>query len=126
MEIGNLCKIRSISREIAAFEQQFEEQFGVCFNEGVMLCELQMCENKTSGELAECLGLTLSNTSKVIAQIEKKGLVERAHCKDDKRVMRCRLTKKGREKIEEVQKRGLELSPMLDSLLKNSNVKLCK
>lgn len=126
MVICNLCRIREISRDIAAFELEFEKRFDICFNEGVMLCELQQCETKTSGELADCLGLTLSNTSKVIAQIEKKGLVKRSPCKSDKRVMRCRLTPKGKEKIEEIQSRGLDFSPPLKRLLEMSyDIDIC-
>ena len=61
-----LCKIRDVQRSIIAFEQRFVKRHGICLNEGMLLCSLHQSERLSSGELGELLGLTPSNTSKVI------------------------------------------------------------
>jgi DNA-binding MarR family transcriptional regulator len=71
-----LCRIRDIYRSIATFEADFEGKYDICLNEGMLLCSLN--GNKySSSELAELLGLTNSNMSKVIKSVEQKGLVKR-------------------------------------------------
>jgi DNA-binding MarR family transcriptional regulator len=92
-----LCKIRDLQRAVNQFEASFERLYGVCLNEGMALCSLSRAGRLSSGELGELLGLTLSNTSKVINSVERKGLVERAVGAEDKRRMFFVLTPRGRE-----------------------------
>jgi DNA-binding MarR family transcriptional regulator len=92
-----LCKIRDLQRAVGQFEANFEKLYGLCLNEGMALCSLARAGRLSSGELGELLGLTLSNTSKVISSIENKGLVEREMGTTDKRRMFFILTPKGRE-----------------------------
>ncbi|MDO5571875.1 MAG: winged helix DNA-binding protein [Bacteroidales bacterium] len=91
----NLCKLRDLQRAIARFEISFEKEYGICFNEGMLLCSLAKNEKLSSGELSEILGLTCSNTSKVIASVEKKYLIHRVMGLEDKRQMYFSLTDKG-------------------------------
>ncbi len=114
-----LCRIRDIQRSVIAFEQQFEKQYGISLNEGMLLCSLIKQEQLTSGELGELLGLTSSNMSKVIASAEKKELIERFICKEDKRQMRFSLTDKGRKLIEDIHCGSVETPALLDSIITN-------
>ena len=64
--------IRDIQRSVMNFESAFEKSYGICLNEGMALCSLKNVSKLSAGELGELLGLTPSNTSKVIASLEKK------------------------------------------------------
>lgn len=72
-----LCKIRDLYRAIAEFETRFEKAHHLCLNEGMLLCCLSRKKRLSSGEIAEQLGLSNSNTSKVIRSVEDKGYIER-------------------------------------------------
>lgn len=101
-QVKTLCQIRDIYRAIAEFEIDFQHNFDMCLNEGMLLCSLNI--NKySSSEIAEVLGLSNSNTSKVIKSVEKKGLVKRMVGKDDKRQMYFVLTDTGRKKLEAIK-----------------------
>ena len=71
-----LCKIRDLYRAIAEFEIRFEKVHHLCLNEGMLLCCLSKKKRLSSGEIAELLGLTNSNTSNVIRSVEDKGYVD--------------------------------------------------
>lgn len=92
-----LCRIRDIYRLINDFESQFQAKYGIGLNEGMLLCTISKLEECSSGKIAEMLGLTFSNTSKVIISAEKKGLIERIVGKKDKRQMLFRLTNEGQK-----------------------------
>lgn len=114
-----LCKIRDIQRAIIAFEQQFVDRYNICLNEGMALCSISKSESKklTSGEISELLGLTLSNTSKVIAAIEKKELVERALGTMDKRQMFFSLTPKGTKLLSSIKCEEMDIPEMIQPLI---------
>jgi DNA-binding MarR family transcriptional regulator len=86
-------------------------------NEGMLLCTLSKSEQSSSGEIAACLGLTCSNTSKIIASAEKKGFIQRALGDNDKRQMYFRLTEKGREQLLYISKFELELPELLKAAI---------
>ena len=75
-----LCKIRDLYRAIAEFETRFEKAHHLCLNEGMLLCCLSRKKRLSSGEIAEQLGLSNSNTSKVIRSVEDKGYIEWPVC----------------------------------------------
>ena len=91
----SICVMREIYRALSDFEQDFEKIHGVGLNEAMVLCCL---ENGTfsSGEIAGNTGMTCSHTSKMIASVERKGLVERILGEQDKRQMYFCLTEKGK------------------------------
>lgn len=91
-----LCRIRDIYRAIAEFEVKFMQEFDLSLNEGMLLCTLLNTPKRTSSEIAEALGLSASNTSKVIRSVEDKKLITRLVGKTDKRQMHFALTP-GRE-----------------------------
>lgn len=92
-----ITKIRAIYRGIAAFEADLQKHLGLNINEAMLLCLVADHENISSGELAEEMALTPSNTSKVIAALERMALIRRHTCKEDKRCMKFAITKKGAE-----------------------------
>lgn len=112
-----LCRIRDIYRSIIEYEGRFEKVHGLCLNEGMLLCSLNKSEKLTSGEIAERLGLTCSNTSKVIRSVENKGLIKRVIGKNDKRQMYFKLSSKGEEKLHAISCVQPELPEVLLSFL---------
>ncbi|MDR2126295.1 MAG: MarR family transcriptional regulator [Prevotellaceae bacterium] len=108
-----LCRIRDIYRAIVEFENMFQRRYGLGLNEGMLLCTLSKSGTCTSGEVASFLGLACSNTSKVIASAEKKGLIQRTLGNNDKRQMYFRLTEKGKAQLSVIKENDLELPALL-------------
>lgn len=113
----NLCKIRDVYRAIAEFESQFVQQYNLSLNEGMLLCGLLDKPRLTSGEIAEALGLTCSNTSKLIRSVEEKKLVARIVGKVDKRQMYFSLTTEGKERITKIINSNYELPAILQQVV---------
>ena len=86
-----LCKIRDIYRAIAEFEVQFMQLYDLSLNEGMLLCTLLNRPKLTSSEIAEALGLSASNTSKVIRSVEDKKLITRLIGRNVTGVQTCAL-----------------------------------
>lgn len=95
-----LCRIRDIYRAISAFEVELQRVAGLNINEAMLLCVLSEGDTLLSGEIAERLGLTRSNASKVIASVERNGLIRRQACPEDSRCQRFHITKKGTQALE--------------------------
>ncbi|MEG1574672.1 MAG: MarR family transcriptional regulator [Bacteroidales bacterium] len=114
MEI--LCKIRDIQRAVYQFELNFENQYGICLNEGMALCTLFSTKELSSGELGKLLGLSASNTSKVIRSIESKGLVERVIGSEDKRQMYFFISPKGCALLSEIKSAEIQLPLLIRQL----------
>lgn len=112
-----LCKIRNMYRSIAEFEIKFEKEFDICLNAGMLLCSLEEKKKLSSGEIAKDLGLTYSNTSKVIKSIEEKGLIKRKLGKDDKRQMYFTLTKEGEDKLNGIRISDIEIPAELMGII---------
>lgn len=100
---NTLCKIRDLYRAIAEFENSFAAAYGISLNEGMLLCTLLDNGRMTSSELADALGLSHSNASKVIRSAEEKGLITRQVGTRDKRLMNFMLTPAGQELITKVK-----------------------
>ncbi len=112
-----LCRIRDIYRAITEYESLFERTYGLCLNEGMLLCSLSKSDLLTSGEIAALLGLTTSNTSKVICSVEKKGLIRRMLGDKDKRQMYFSLTPEGKKRLQDVKCSELEVPELLKETL---------
>ena len=108
-----LCRIRELQRAVNRFEAALERSYGICLNEGMALCSLSKAGRLSCGELGEMLGLTPSNTSKVLRSAESKGLVLRELCCKDRRQMHYSLTAKGRELLASVNCREIEIPEIL-------------
>lgn len=108
-----LCKIRDIYRAIAEFEMQFTQRYDLSLNEGMLLCTLLNRPKLASSEIAEALGLSASNTSKVIRSVEDKKLVTRLIGKEDKRQMHFALTSEGKSRITDIKNAVFEMPDLL-------------
>ncbi len=51
------------------------------------------------GDLARMLGISLSSATNLVSRLEGKGLVQRDHDLDDRRVVTCELTDEGRRTV---------------------------
>ena len=102
-----LCKIRDVYRAIAEFEVQFTQMYDLSLNTPKL----------TSSEIAEALGLSASNTSKVIRSVEGKKLITRLIGKEDKRQMRFSLTTEGKNRISDIKNATFELSELLQQVV---------
>lgn len=112
MQTQKLCKIRDVYRAISEFEIDFQKKFGLCLNEGMLLCSLN--ENKySSSQIAEILGLTNSNASKVIKSVENKELIKRILGKEDKRQMYFVITPTGKQKLESIKCEDFSIPELL-------------
>src|SRR5574344_1420109 len=92
-----LCRIRDIYRMASAFDQTLRKQFGLNINEAMLLCLVSDKKYISSGEIAEEMGLTHSNASKVISSLEKQKLICRHACKEDLRCRKFSIAEKGQE-----------------------------
>lgn len=106
---NKLCKIRNVYRAIQLFEQDFEKTYHMSLNEGMLLCILAKKGTASSGYLANELGLTCSNTSKVIKSVEKKGWIARELGEQDKRQMYFSLSSQGEQLLRQIKCSGLEI-----------------
>ena len=116
-DMETLCKIRDVYRAIAEFEVQFTQMYDLSLNEGMLLCTLLNTPKLTSSEIAEALGLSASNTSKVIRSVEGKKLITRLIGKEDKRQMRFSLTTEGKNRISDIKNATFELSGLLQQVV---------
>lgn len=112
-----ICRLRDINRAIAELEHQFSQRFELNINEAMLLCTLKEKGELSSGAVAEALGLTASNASKVIVSAEKKNLISRNLCKEDKRQMFFSLTAFGREKMETLRNEQIDLPEILKAIV---------
>lgn len=107
--MDTLCKIRDLYHSIYLFELQLERIFNISLNEGMLLCTLKQRGNISSGDVAEALGLSCSNASKVIRSVEKKGLVSRGLGTADKRQMFFSLTDTGSSLLTKIKNSSIEI-----------------
>lgn len=84
-------------------EIQLQEQLGLKINEAMVLFQLSEKDGMLSGRIAEALGLSKSNASKVIVAMEKKGYLRRQTCKKDSRCQRFFLEPDGKKMIKKLQ-----------------------
>ncbi len=117
MGVESLCRIRDLYRAIAELEAEFVRRYTLSLNEGMLLCTLLHTVRMTAGELAKALGLSASNTSKIIRTVERKGYVKRFVGKEDKRQMYFSLTPEGRRCIEVLKVEMGGLPPLLQRVL---------
>ena len=116
-QISALCKIRDVYKAISEFEVDFQKLHDLGMNEGMLLCSLNT-QKYSSNELADKLGLSNSNTSKIIKSVEKKGLIERIIGEEDKRQMYFTLTNSGRKKMEQIKCSIFDIPELLRSVVK--------
>ena len=117
METHCICEIRKIYRAIGAFEAELEKLLGLNMNEAMLLCLLSEKKNLSAGDISTELGLTCSNASKVIASMEKSGLILRRASKADGRSMTFSLSKKGTALLDKVHCDNIHVPDDLQKLI---------
>lgn len=120
MDKSSICKIRDIYRAISTLETQFESKFALNINEALLLCTLNEHAGSSSGELAQSMGLSNSNMSKVIRSVETKGLISRTFDSHDKRSIRFALTVQGTQRLAEMNCNEIQLPELLVPLVANN------
>lgn len=113
----DLCKLRDVYKAIAEFENQFVQQYDLSLNEGMLLCALLDHPRLASGEIAESLGLSCSNTSKLIRSVEEKKLITRIVGKVDKRQMHFSLTAEGKDRITTIKNSTHKMPALLQRVV---------
>ena len=112
-----ILSIRDIYRAIAEFEVKFMQEFDLSLNEGMLLCTLLNTPKLTSSEIAEALGLSASNASKIIRSVEEKKLITRLVGKADKRQMHFALTPEGKNRITVIKNNTPEIPALLQEIV---------
>ncbi|WP_216216278.1 MarR family winged helix-turn-helix transcriptional regulator [Amycolatopsis aidingensis] len=85
----------------SALECRLQEEHGLGVNEFETLERLATCADKCrAADLTEAVHLSQSATSRLIARMEREGLVERAMCEADRRGIFVILTEVGRQRYE--------------------------
>jgi DNA-binding MarR family transcriptional regulator len=80
------------------------------FSQAMILQALMMQKESRMNDLARFLGLSKANASGLVDRLVKKGLIEREHGIEDRRVVLVRLTAKGHtvaRGLAKVQRQGL-------------------
>lgn len=113
--MNTLCILRDIYRSIRDFDENFQQKHNLCLNEAMLLCSLKGTK-MTSSQLANALGLTTSNMSKVIKSVENKRLVERILGEDDKRQMYFCLSQHGNEMLSVMRLEEKEMVSLLNRI----------
>lgn len=120
---NKLCLLRDIFRSIREFEIGFQENHDLCLNEGMALCTLKQGK-MSSSDLADRLGLSTSNMSKVIKSIEDKGFVERILGKEDKRQMYFVLSSQGSQKLKQLCAEEPHIDTVLESIYATKDLEI--
>lgn len=115
-----ICLIKDIYKAINAFEEQFDHAFGICINEGLVLCSLKG-KKLSSSEIAEQVGLKSSHVSKLIKSVEDKGYIARSIGWSDKRYMNFELTESGEELLKQIATNQIEIPEILQPIFKCKN-----
>ncbi|GHF08214.1 MarR family transcriptional regulator [Amycolatopsis deserti] len=85
-------------------ECRLQDRHGIGVSEFEALERLATCDTKCrSADLLDAVHLSQSATSRLVARLEKEGLVERAMCEQDRRGVFVSLTEAGRRRYEEAK-----------------------
>ena len=117
MDHNCICELRKIYKSLSVLESQMVKAFGLNLNETMLLCVLSEQDNPSANEISEQMSLSHSNASKVIASLEKKGLIRHKIRMEDKRSMRFDLTTEGKEQLEKVNCKGITLPACFQKLM---------
>ena len=108
--------MRELFRSLSLMESDLQQRHGMKFNEAMLLC----CIGEgvlSASEISRQTGLTPSNTSKVLRQLESKGWLRRSIAGDDHRQVLFKLTADGLGKLSHLQTDEMEVPELLRPLL---------
>lgn len=106
--------MRDLFQSLALLENGLMVTYGITLNEAMVMCSVGD-EAVLAGTIAERTGMTPSHVSKVICRVEKKGLMVRKVCENDRRSVCFTLTEEGRSRLKTIDNRGLDIPPLLTS-----------
>lgn len=92
--IGYLLR-RATTLTVAQLESAFAEA-DITFSQWVVLMQLRDGLAHTASDLARNIGHDTGALTRLIDQLEHRGLLKRSRCQDDRRVVRLHMTETGR------------------------------
>lgn len=90
-----LTALRQITQAIDIHSRALEKNYAITVPQLVVLRIIQRQEPISIGRVASKTSLSISTLTGIIARLEKKGLVSRSRCEEDKRRFLLRLTNEG-------------------------------
>jgi DNA-binding MarR family transcriptional regulator len=93
-----------LTRVTGALEEAHDRvlaPLGLTTRQGALLLSCELGEARTPAELARLYGLEASSITRMIERLERKGLLTRAHSRDDRRRVLLRVTPRGRRCLQE-------------------------
>jgi DNA-binding MarR family transcriptional regulator len=112
-----IARFLQIHRYLNKYSRTIASQFGISGRQLSALRCLTRKSQATIGELSDYLHITDSTTSEMVDGLETKGLVQRARCTKDNRVVRVSLTIDGESLVARAPLAGISLMRMrLESL----------
>ncbi len=89
-----LCALKGLLRAVSRLEESIRDGYGVTLTEALCLCSIGGgCA--AAGSLGDEVALSPSRLSRVLASLERKGLLERRRRTDDRRSWDLLLTEEG-------------------------------
>jgi DNA-binding MarR family transcriptional regulator len=94
--------MRSYHRLTCRLDRELETNHGISGSDFEVLQQLYASKDRSAkmNELAENVHLSQSALSRLVARLEKDGLIERCMCTEDRRAVFAQLTKAGAERYE--------------------------
>ncbi len=121
MNIHNIIKLAyAIKRE---FNQQLE-QFGLTFNQWLILKELNLKGSMPAQQLAQSLGSDKATMSQCLKALETKGFIARVSNPKDKRSKIIEIQESAREYCHQIRDIEQEFNSRLNINFKNEEVEL--
>lgn len=112
-----VARFLQIHRYLNKYSKTIVSQFGISGRQLSALRYLARKDQATIGEISAYLHITDSTTSEMVDGLETKGLVQRARCAKDNRVVRVSLTTDGASLVARAPLAGVSLMRMrLESL----------
>ncbi|WP_179403628.1 MarR family winged helix-turn-helix transcriptional regulator [Burkholderia guangdongensis] len=108
-----ISRTRSLMTNLVT--QRTQDEIGITGTQASMLFMIAVGKCSTAAELAREYGIDASAVTRLLDRVEKRGLLSRVRCVDDRRVVRLALTDEGRAIAEQLPAifRSV-LDPLLD------------
>lgn len=95
--------LRSIGSNVNSIFAKDYGEFGLTYVQVHILVQLYICNEYKIGDLGRTLNISSGNISSMCKKFEKDGLINRIRDKEDERVVKVRLTKKGTEIVSTIE-----------------------
>lgn len=110
-----ICVMRDLMKSLSELEARLEDVYGISLNEAMVLCSIGD-DTIAAGDIIACTGLASSHVSKIIRSVEDKGLLLRKFGEKDKRQIFFTLTRKGKNCLDRIKKKGIDVPEWLAPL----------